>query len=78
MSTLSSTWHTLAPSLFVLCCSEREAFYWLYPVPHAILAITEIDIQCAMRTLGDPNEHEAAAVDARQEIDLKARSAPTC
>lgn len=34
-------------------------------------AITERDIQAAMRSLVFPNEPEAMAVDARQELDLK-------
>lgn len=34
-------------------------------------AITAPDIHKAMRTLKDPNENEAHAVDARQELDLK-------
>ena len=34
-------------------------------------AITAPDIQRAMSNLGMPNEGEALAVDARQEIDLK-------
>lgn len=34
-------------------------------------AIAKPDIQQAMQTLGEPNENEAAAVDARQELDLK-------
>lgn len=34
-------------------------------------AITAPDIYKAMRTLKDPNENEAHAVDARQELDLK-------
>lgn len=36
-------------------------------------AITAPDIHKAMRTLKDPNENEAHAVDARQELDLKGK-----
>ena len=34
-------------------------------------AVTKESIETAMRTLGVPNENEARAVDARQELDLK-------
>jgi DNA topoisomerase IA len=34
-------------------------------------AVTRQDIEKAMQTLGAPNENEALAVDARQELDLK-------
>ena len=34
-------------------------------------AITVPDITKAIRTLGDPNENESRAVEARQELDLK-------
>lgn len=34
-------------------------------------AVTQKDIERAMQNLGIPNEHEALAVDARQELDLK-------
>jgi DNA topoisomerase-3 len=34
-------------------------------------AVTQKDIEKAMQNLGIPNEHEALAVDARQELDLK-------
>ena len=34
-------------------------------------AVTPKDIERAMRELGAPNENEAKAVDARQELDLK-------
>lgn len=33
--------------------------------------MTAESISKAMATLGDPNEHESLAVDARQELDLK-------
>ena len=36
-------------------------------------AISEPEIAAAMANLGDPNENEALAVDARQELDLKLR-----
>lgn len=38
-------------------------------------AISPPEIHAAMASLGEPNEHEALAVDARQELDLKARPA---
>ena len=34
-------------------------------------AVTPVAIQAAMRSLGSPNKHEALAVDARQQLDLK-------
>lgn len=34
-------------------------------------AISEQELRTAMDTLGEPNENEALAVDARQELDLK-------
>ena len=43
-----------------------------YPILRAkFSAITESSIKTAMRTLTLPNENEAMAVDARQELDLK-------
>ena len=38
-------------------------------------AVTPAALQDAMRRLGPPNAAEAAAVDARQELDLKACAA---
>lgn len=37
-------------------------------------AITAPEIHAAMASLGEPNEAEALAVDARQELDLKVRT----
>lgn len=34
-------------------------------------SITDTDICKAMNCLGDPNQNEALAVDARQELDLR-------
>lgn len=34
-------------------------------------SITDTDIYKAMNCLGDPNQNEALAVDARQELDLR-------
>jgi DNA topoisomerase-3 len=34
-------------------------------------AVTAKDIDKAMSSLGQPNEHESLAVEARQELDLK-------
>jgi DNA topoisomerase III len=36
-------------------------------------AISAQELHAAMAKLGEPNENEALAVDARQELDLKAR-----
>lgn len=39
-------------------------------------AISARQITSAMKNLGEPNENEANAVDARQELDLKVPSLP--
>lgn len=63
-----------------LCAAKTNAVMahtekWMRP-GHRVLrakfsSIGDKDIRAAMQNLGLPNEHEAKAVDARQEIDLK-------
>lgn len=61
----SSRSHTLFPS---------PAFR---PCPFPLAALVASDIMRAINSLGPPNERDAMAVDARQEIDLRIGAAFT-